>query len=188
MIDSSPSPSPRFPPRGRPVPVLVVLGLSAVPLVLLWFSPPASHPRPDRAARASAAPDLARLPPPPSGTRPAAGAHPGPVSRGAAGCFGERCAGAAGPGLRAALQAKAGLVQSCYRSALRDRPGLRGTIAVSVRVGSGGQVCSAAVTGDDLGEPAVSACVTNLFRAGRFPAPEGGCVDVSVPMNFAPKP
>jgi len=61
-------------------------------------------------------------------------------------------------------------------------------MALSVRVGSGGQVCSAAVTGDELGEVAVTACVTNLFRAGRFPAPDGGCVDVSVPMNFVPKP
>ncbi len=187
MIDSSPSPSPRFPPRGLPVAVLVMLGSTVVPLILLWLSPPASHPGPDRGARASAAPDLA-LAPPPTGTAPAASARPGPVVRGAAGCAGEHCAGAAGPELRAALQAKAGRVRSCYRSVLRDRPGLRGALALSVRIGSGGQVCRAAVTGDDLGEPAVSACVTNLFRAGRFPAPDGGCVDVSVPMNFAPKP
>jgi hypothetical protein len=54
-------------------------------------------------------------------------------------------------------------------------------------VGGGGQVCSATLALDELGETAVSSCVLQRFQALAFPAPVGGCVDVEVPMNFTPQ-
>ena len=34
---------------------------------------------------------------------------------------------------------------------------------------------------------AVAQCVANKFRqTGLFPAPKGGCIDATVPMNFVP--
>jgi hypothetical protein len=113
---------------------------------------------------------------------------PSPRASAAYDCRSPRCGGQAGPELRAALVAAAGRARSCYAAALlRDRR-LAGSLTVSVRVGLGGQVCSAAVHDDRLGDPAVASCVTRLFRAGWFPEPNGGCVDAVVPMNFVPKP
>ncbi|MBN2194271.1 MAG: AgmX/PglI C-terminal domain-containing protein [Polyangiaceae bacterium] len=103
------------------------------------------------------------------------------------GCAVATCPGTAGADLRGALQAKAGQARSCYQNALRNNSTLQGRMSVSVRIGPDGQVCNAAIASDELGEPMVSNCVMNLFRAGKFPPPKGGCVDAAVPMNFVPK-
>gem|GEM_PF-5794609 len=188
---SHPSPSPARSSRwcGRPATVLVALGLAAVPLTLLWVAPPAVRWAPSGSALAPGA--QARR----TGAewaRPLLAAAPSASSaltgRAASSCGAGHCGGSAGAELRSALGERAAKARSCYRRVLLDRPGLRGTLTISVRVGSGGQVCSVAVTGDDLGDPTVAACVTNLIHTGRFPAPEGGCVDAVVPMNFVPKP
>ncbi len=181
-------------PSGTKATVLVVLGLAAVPLTLLWVAPPADRRDPIGSAPAPAArarrtgPDNTSAPLVAAPSALPSGAPPALAGRAASGCGAGPCGGSAGPELRRALVERVGQAQSCYRSSLFDRPGLRGTLTLSVRVGSGGQVCSAAVTGDDLGDPLVAACVTNLVRTGRFPAPDGGCVDAVVPMNFVPKP
>ena len=64
---------------------------------------------------------------------------------------------------------------------------LQGKIVVSIRVGPSGQVCSANIASNSVGDPGVASCVLGMFRSGTFPAPEGGCVDAQVPMNFIPK-
>ena len=102
------------------------------------------------------------------------------------GCAGE-CTGKEPAGLRSALAAKAGQARGCYERALRQNATLSGRLAVSVRIGPGGAVCSANVAQNGLGDPGVASCVVAMFRGASFPAPEGGCVDAQVPMNFVPK-
>src|SRR5690606_35677936 len=130
-------------------------------------------------------------PPPPVEELPEAGAEEQPkttVKRptGGGGCAGE-CTGTASANLRSALRAKAGQGRGCYERALRQNAMLQGRLVVTVRIGPGGQVCSARVSENALGDPSVAQCVLQSFRAGRYPAPEGGCVEVAVPMNFVPK-
>jgi hypothetical protein len=48
-------------------------------------------------------------------------------------------------------------------------------------------VCSAGIASNSVGDPGVASCVLGMFRSGSFPAPQGGCVDAQVPMNFIPK-
>jgi hypothetical protein len=84
------------------------------------------------------------------------------------------------------LRAKAGQARSCYEHALSNDSSLAGKLQVSLRVGADGAACSAAVANDTLGDAAVTSCALARFRGGKYPRPSGGCVDVSVPMNFKP--
>lgn len=94
------------------------------------------------------------------------------------------CKGTATAQLQSALGAKGGQARGCYERALRINPTLEGRLMVSARVGAQGQMCSANVTQNSLGDPGVASCITQMFRSGKFPAPAGGCVDVNVPLNF----
>ncbi len=129
-------------------------------------------------------------PPPPPPPPPEEDAGKKPTGRvvgvGGGGCAGE-CKGTAGATLQSALAAKAGAARGCYERGLRQNATLQGKLVISVRVGPGGQVCSAGVASNALGDPGVASCVVGLFRSASFPAPEGGCVDTQVPMNFVPK-
>lgn len=99
------------------------------------------------------------------------------------GCAGA-CAGNAGADLRAALASRAASARSCYNTALRRNATLEGKMTVNVRVSPNGTVCSVGVSNNTLGDAAVASCVSAQFRASKFPAPEGGCVDTAVPLNF----
>lgn len=101
-------------------------------------------------------------------------------------CSGE-CKGTAPAALQGALRGKAGAARGCYERALRQNAMLQGKIMVAVRVGPQGQVCSANIVSNTLGDPGVASCVLGMFRSSSLPPPNGGCVDVQVPMNFVPK-
>jgi hypothetical protein len=88
---------------------------------------------------------------------------------------------------RSGLSGKAGQARGCYERALRNNNTLSGRLTMSVRVGPQGQVCSASVASNTLGDPGVASCVAQMFRSSSFPPPQGGCMDAQVPMNFVPK-
>lgn len=96
------------------------------------------------------------------------------------------CRGRETPELLSALGAKAGQARSCYEKALSNDAALAGKLEVGVRVSPTGEVCSAKVGKDSLADATVTSCVLQRFRAGKYPKPTGGCVTVSVPMNFMP--
>jgi hypothetical protein len=98
-------------------------------------------------------------------------------------CSGE-CAGEATAEVRQTLRGKAGQARSCYNRALSQNSALSGKLLVGVRIGPAGQVCSASLVSDTLGDDSVSRCVLQRFRAGPYPKPTGGCVDVQVPISF----
>lgn len=106
---------------------------------------------------------------------------------GGANCGATKCNGTASPDLESALAFRAKQAHSCYDSALANDSSLKGKIAISVRVASNGQVCSAGVASNEMGSQAVAQCVANKFRqTGYFPAPKGGCIDANVPITFVP--
>lgn len=125
-------------------------------------------------------------PPPPPETPDAGKSTIKRVAPNGGGCAGE-CKGQDSAALRSALAGKAGAARGCYERALRNNPTLSGRLVVNVRVGPGGQVCSAGVASNPLGDQGVASCVVGMFRSASFPAPQGGCVDAQVPMNFIPK-
>lgn len=87
--------------------------------------------------------------------------------------------------LQRTLRAKAGQARSCYNRALSNNDSeLSGSLTVNVRVGPKGEACRVSIGSDTLGDSDVSRCVAQRFRSGDFPLPNGGCVDVAVPINF----
>lgn len=140
----------------------------------------------------SAETDLAEPPPPPPpvDTTPApsgaASTTATTVGTKASPCSGS-CEGTEGTGFEAALRARAGQARACYNRGLRTNSELGGKMTVSLRVGPSGTACSATIVNDTVGDPGTSACVLDKFRSGTYPAPTGGCVGASVPLNFVTK-
>jgi len=151
---------------------------------------PAEPPKPVPVPQPTAV--LEEPPPPPPKLEAVVDAAPKAVQRpkaavdGAGPCSGQ-CTGTASATLKSALFAKGTQAKGCYERALRQNTMLQGRLVINVRVGPKGQVCSAGVAQNSLGDPGVAACVLQMFRSGAFPAPQGGCVDAQVPMNFVPK-
>jgi hypothetical protein len=96
------------------------------------------------------------------------------------------CNGRETPELTSALGAKARQARGCYERALSNNTALAGKIEVGIRVSPTGAACSAVAGKDTLGDAVVSGCVLSRFRSGKYPKPTGGCVDLSVPINFMP--
>jgi outer membrane biosynthesis protein TonB len=148
---------------------------------------PVATPRP-----AEPPPPVLEAPPPPpppledvedAGKKVARGTGKGPLVSGACG---PECKGTVPSALNGALASKGGSARGCYERALRQNTMLQGKIMVGVRVGSQGQVCSASIVSNTV-DPGVGSCVLGIFKGSSFPPPNGGCVDVQVPMNFVPK-
>lgn len=116
-----------------------------------------------------------------------AAAATGPAKpQGPAGCSGS-CTGSMTPALNSALGARGGMSRSCYNTALRRNAALEGKMTVGVRISPNGSVCGASVSNNSLGDPSVASCVLAKFRSAKFPAPQGGCIDTAVPLNFTKK-
>ncbi len=140
-------------------------------------------------------PTLAEAPPPPPSeeelkaaeqstvTKPSGDA---PKASGPAGCSG-KCEGRETSELLAALRLKGGQARGCYNRALRQNSAIEGKMTVALRLSPTGTVCSSSVQNDTVGDPAVRSCVLEMFRSGKYPAPQGGCVEAAVPLNFVTK-
>ncbi len=88
--------------------------------------------------------------------------------------------------LLAVVRRYAPAIQYCYESELKNDPGLRGKLVVSLTVAADGRVTDAAVVEDRLGNPAVADCALAQIRAWRFPAIDGGATTFRVPFLFTP--
>ncbi len=150
-----------------------------------------TDPVPTATAAPTPTPDEPPPPPPPEDAgkeaAPKKVAKGGKVYKGGGGGCSGTCKGTASAALRSALRGKAGQARGCYERALRNNAALKGRLTVNVRIGPQGQVCSASVGSNTLGDPGVGSCVRQMFSSGKFPAPSGGCVDTAVPMNFVPR-
>lgn len=96
------------------------------------------------------------------------------------------CSGTLTPAIKDAVAARAGTAKQCYKTALEGNEGLAGDMSVLVRVGLDGSLCSVSIQSDTTGSNRLQQCVRQKMVAG-YPRPTGGCVDVHVPIHFAPK-
>jgi hypothetical protein len=193
MAETTPPP----PKSGGSGPIIIaaVLMLLLIGGLIVWKVTGTTEPTKTDAPVAStttAAPVLDEPPPPPppppveedagkpeEKKKVAATGGPNPCSK--------ECTGTATAALTSALSGRAGQSRSCYEKALSSNATLEGTLTIGVKVGPGGQVCSARVVADGLHDPGVSNCVVNRFAGSTFPAPQGGCAEVNVPLRFMPK-
>jgi len=192
MPQSTTPPPPKSHGGGAFIGAVIVM-LLAMGGLLYWKFGGKEEPPPAPLPVPSAAPAhvFEEPPPPPPPPEPDAGKKDAPTAKkraysGSGGCSGA-CKGDAPAALRSALSGTAGSARGCYERALRQNSTLQGKLVVAVRIGPGGGPCGASLASDTLGDPAVTSCVLQKFRAGTFPAPVGGCVDVQVPISFMPK-
>ena len=202
MASKAPPPA-SLPPAGVPSSngkfvVLAVVLLGVIGAVIAWKScqkPPAPIVIAAPDARVPTAPPRKNIdddiPPPPAVEDSGADAGKKVTTVVAAGnpCDVKgTCTGTTNSEIETALSFRAKQAHRCYDNALALDPTLRGKISISVRIGSNGQACSAAVVSNELSSaPSVAACVAGNFRGQSFPAPKGGCVDVTIPINFVPR-
>lgn len=97
---------------------------------------------------------------------------------------GRFCPGTPSNALLAELRSVAAQTRACYERALKENPALEGRLAVALRVLEDGRACRAELTDDALqGGPDFQSCLVDTF-ARQLPAPQGGCVNTVVPLNF----
>ncbi len=164
----------------------------------------APKPKPTAVAKPKPVPEPAAIPefappPPPeedAGAEPVASASATAAATGKAPAKPGKAAGGVGPcskcgegvssgALQSAVSQTAGLARGCYNRALKGGGG-QGTLTVSIRVGSKGNVCGASVSGS-VGNPALKQCVLSKFNARSYPPPQEGCVVFNVPIAFQTK-
>jgi hypothetical protein len=75
----------------------------------------------------------------------------------------------------------------CYEKQLSQNSSLSGKMTVHMKIAPNGQVCSANITNDTIGDQGLANCVLGVFRTSTFPASPGGCVEANAPLNFVPK-
>lgn len=197
MSDSILSTPPKKDSSSRSILVVAVIAVGLIVALVIWRSmatpaqPPPPAPTPPPPKPAVAQPAIEPPPPPPEeipeppkpAPAPVEAPKPGPKRN--PGCDGE-CNGTAPIELHQALQVKAGQARSCYERALTHNAGLAGNLLINVRIAPNGEACTASVGNDTLGDPAVSNCIVQRFRSGKFPKPAGGCVDAAVPIKLVP--
>lgn len=152
--------------------------------------PPPPPPPPVTSATV-ARPMLTDAPPPPPMDDDAGVAMPDASTK-TAGAVGASpcsltCSGTASGALQSEVQGIAGRSRGCYERALRQNAQIQGRMTVALKVDAAGNVCGASAVNDTLGAPEVSSCVTGMFRGKKFSPPTGGCANITIPLNFAPK-
>lgn len=196
MAETTPPP----PKSGGSGPIIIaaVLMLFVIGGLIVWKVTGSSKEEPKTetpvAVATTATPTLDEPPPPPPPppVAPEESAKPEDKKKvastggGGGGCSKE-CAGTATAALQSALAGRGAQARGCYQKALSTNNTLEGTMLMTVKVGPSGQVCSASISNDTLHDPMIKSCVTNHFKSSVLPAPQGGCVDVNVPLRFTAK-
>jgi hypothetical protein len=91
------------------------------------------------------------------------------------------------PGAKRVIDSNYAQIRSCYERRLKVNNILQGDVKLKLKVGAGGKVVAAAVSGS-MRDPEVFNCVRILAQTWTFPVPTGGaCAVVQVPFAFAPK-
>jgi hypothetical protein len=80
-------------------------------------------------------------------------------------------------GMRAGLRA-------CYKHGLDEDPTMQGSVRITARVGSNGEVTSASPSGGGGLSSSVIACLANRVRGSQFSPPANGGATVVIPMVF----
>lgn len=165
-----------------------VLMLVAVGAVIGWkkCQPAPTPPPPPDAAVAYVPPtrnteDDIPLPPPEEDAGPDAAKKINYIYL-SNGCEAKKCTGTQHPDMATMLAFRAKAAHKCYDQALSQDATLKGGVTIALRLGTNGLACSASVASNSTGNAGVAQCIAASMRAGGYPAPKGGCVDVAVPI------
>lgn len=94
------------------------------------------------------------------------------------------CQGATTPALVTALQARARDAQRCYDAALKRDPATAGRIVIGLQITGDGAVCATRIVDRQIGDAELGECIREIFLGLKLPHPDGGCIDVALPLRF----
>lgn len=77
-------------------------------------------------------------------------------------------------------------IRGCYNEGLSRKPTMAGKLTVIFEIAAGGEVSSSQIQGSTLADAKVEGCVAAAVQSWKFPAPDGGSVQVNYPFEFAP--
>lgn len=173
--------------------LLLFAGAGLIGYLILKPDPPPPPPPPERTIEPQGGglvtappPPLPPLPPP-LPEEPDASVPEKIVKKGGGG-GGGRCNGSVDTSaVRRYAQQNSGSLRRCYERRLKQNNQLAGRLEIGMTIGSGGQVQGARIVSDSVHDPEVASCVRQAVSGWRMPAPQGGCVNVSYPISFAPR-
>lgn len=88
--------------------------------------------------------------------------------------------------IRTVVRAHIGEIRECYNEGLAKDPELAGKLVVGFEIAADGAVGRSEITKSTLADAQVEACVAAAVKAWKFPAPQGGAVEVAYPFAFEP--
>ncbi len=94
------------------------------------------------------------------------------------------CAGTLTAELSKVARTNALEARRCYNHALAKDPSLAGSATIRLTLDETGAVCGAAIVTHTFPDDTVPDCVRLRLAAAHFPPPDGGCIELNVPINF----
>lgn len=88
--------------------------------------------------------------------------------------------------IQAGIGARMPRMRACYAAGLRRDATLRGEMKIKFTIDTTGHALNVEDAGSHMKDKEVLKCVMTEFNALRFPAPEGGIVNVLYPLLIAP--
>ncbi len=88
--------------------------------------------------------------------------------------------------IQAGIGARMSRMRACYADGLRRDATLRGDMKIKFTIDTSGHTLNVEDGGSHMKDKEVLKCVMTEFNALRFPAPEGGIVNVLYPLIIAP--
>jgi outer membrane biosynthesis protein TonB len=88
--------------------------------------------------------------------------------------------------LGAFVRARMGLIKTCYETALKRNPNLRGKLTIRFTILETGGVADVTVVLNTVGSPEVAACISGTMRSWRTQFRPSGPVTVEYPFVFSP--
>jgi hypothetical protein len=88
--------------------------------------------------------------------------------------------------IQAGIGARMPRMRACYAAGLRRDASLRGEMKIKFTIDTTGHTLNVEDAGSHMKDKEVLKCVMTEFHALRFPAPEGGIVNVLYPLIISP--
>jgi hypothetical protein len=82
------------------------------------------------------------------------------------------------------VRGRLGALRACYERSLKRNPNLGGKVVLHLTITAAGTVSAVDLTSESLDDPDLASCVRSSVMRWRFPAPEGGGLEVSFPFVF----
>src|SRR5579863_6380362 len=100
-----------------------------------------------------------------------------------------KCQGKATQEMVFALQRRGAAARHCYIRALADAAPKtpEGRMSIRLLITEGGSVCSSRIVQSDMSDT-MNDCVLQTFAKAEYPPPEGGCLQVNIPLSFRSPP